>query len=62
MILTKQYRIFWNADKVIQNNYKEIQTGVTYCGNSNYEYREADTLEEIEQIVIDNNLIENTSI
>ena len=60
MKLTKKYRIWWNSEKVIQNDYEnDFGNSVTYCGNANFTYFESDNLEDIKYIIINKNLKEN---
>jgi len=48
MKLTKKYRIWWNQDLDIQNNYiYDYEESVTYCGNKEFTYFESDKFNDI---------------
>ena len=58
MTLTKKYRLWWDAEKIIQNNYEmDYEHSITYCGNAAYIYFETNTMQEIEQKIQSENLI-----
>ena len=58
MKLTKKYRIWWNQEKIIQNDYlTEHINGITYCGNVNCEYFESNTFQDIQNKIKKEELI-----